>query len=88
MDPVIVLFGGLVLFLFAFAVLLGLAHPKSGRQIVGGSLRDEGAEAEIEEHDIEQMIAARNEIRRRRGLPTIGEELAEELRRSLRDGPG
>jgi hypothetical protein len=83
MDPVIVLFGGLVLFFLVFTILLGLAHPRSGQQIVGRSLRDEGAEAEIEENDIEQMLAARDDIRRRRGLPAIGDELADELRRSL-----
>ena len=33
------------------------------------------AQAEVEDTDIEQMIEARNDIRRRRGLPEIGDDL-------------
>jgi len=39
------------------------------------------AQAEIEEHDIDEMIVARDERRRRAGKPSIGDELAEEARR-------
>ena len=39
------------------------------------------AQAEIEEHDIDEMIAARDALRRRSGKPPIGDELAEEIRR-------
>jgi hypothetical protein len=47
--------------------------------------REQAIETQIlvEEHDIGEMIEARNEIRRRRGKPAIGEELGE---RALRPG--
>lgn len=83
MDPLLVLVGGLIAFFLVFTILLGLLHPRSGMEIVGRSLRDYEAEAEIEAHDIDQMIDARNEIRRRRGLPPIGDELAEQVRREM-----
>ena len=73
--------GGLTLFLILFALALGLWHPRSGQAIVGRSLRNEEAEAEIEAHDIDEMIDARNARRRARGLPEIGDELADQVRR-------
>jgi hypothetical protein len=78
----LVIFGGLVLFLTLFALALGAWHPKRGSQIVGRSLRDEGAEAEIEEHDIDQMIDSLNDLRRRSGRREVGEELADEALRA------
>lgn len=86
MDPLLVLFGGLVVFLLLFALALGIWHPKSGTDIVGRSLRSPDAEAEIEATDIDQMIAARNEIRRRHGRPELGDDLVAELRRELDQG--
>jgi hypothetical protein len=38
------------------------------------------AQFEIEEHDIEEMIEARNALRARIGRPPIGDELANEVR--------
>jgi len=81
MDPLLVIFGGLVAFFLLFALALGVWHPKTGRQIVGRSLRDHEAEAEIEEHDIDQMLDSLNELRRRTGHRDIGEELADEAMR-------
>ena len=78
MDPVLVLFGGMLVALAVVVILAGVFHPKSGRQIVGGSLRSDEAEAEIEAVDIDRMIEARNERRRRAGRPEIGDELARE----------
>ena len=78
MDPLFVLFGGMIVALALVVVLAGAFHPKSGRDIVGGSLRSDEAEAEIEAVDIDQMIEARNERRRRAGRLEIGEELARE----------
>jgi hypothetical protein len=78
MDPLLLLFGGMILALVIVVLLAGLFHPRSGRQIVGGSLRSDEAEAEIEAVDIDQMIEARNERRRRAGRVEIGEELARE----------
>jgi hypothetical protein len=80
-DPLVTIIGGLVLILFLWALLLGVSHPKSGRQIVGRSLRSDEAEAEIEATDIDQMIDARNERRRRAGRPEIGDELERRIRR-------
>jgi hypothetical protein len=86
MNSMLILFGGTVAFLVVFAVALGLWHPRSGIQIVGRSLRNHEAEAEIEAHDIDQMIDARNDLRRRIGKPELGEELAKQLEPHLRDG--
>jgi hypothetical protein len=84
-DPLIVMVGAFVGFFVVFAVALGAYHPRQGRQIVGGSLRNPEAEAEIEAGDIEMMIEARNDIRRRRGLPEISDDLEAELRPHMRD---
>ena len=85
-DPLIIITGGFVGIFVVFILLLGLYHPRQGVQIVGGSLRNPAADAEIEAGDIEQMIEAQNEIRRRRGAPEISDELAEQLKPHLRDG--
>ena len=84
MDPLIVVFGGMVIAFVVVIALAALFDPRSGRAIVGGSLRSDEAEAEIEATDIDQMIEARNERRRRAGRLEIGEELAREALR--RDG--
>ena len=59
------------------------SHPRPKRRR-GGHARDYGAMAEIEENDIGQMIEGLNERRRRRGRPEIGDELAEQLLREMR----
>jgi hypothetical protein len=46
---------------------------------------DYGAQAEIEEHDIDQMIEARNDLRRRSGRPEIGDELAAGMHEQLNE---
>jgi hypothetical protein len=52
------------------------------RSISGMAERENAAAAqfEIEEHDIEEMIEARNALRARIGRPPIGDDLAEEVR--------
>lgn len=45
------------------------------------------AQAEIEGSDIDQMIAARDALRRRLGKPSIGDELAAELAEEARREP-
>ncbi len=52
------------------------------RSISGMAEREAAAAAqfEIEEHDIEEMIEARNALRARIGRPPIGDELADEVR--------
>jgi hypothetical protein len=67
--------------------LAGGAHetrlrPRGGRRRSGP---DYGAMAEVEEHDIEQMLEGINERRRRQGKREIGDELADELMRSSWD---
>ena len=78
MEPLIVLFGGMVVAMTLVVVLAGAFHPRTGSQIAGGSVHTEEADAEIEAVDIDQMIEARNERRRRAGRPEIGDELARE----------
>lgn len=45
------------------------------------SEQDYGAQAEIEERDIDQMIEARSELRARTGRESVGEELSREALR-------
>ena len=73
--------GVLVLILVVLIALM--AKPPQPRLKVGQSPRDHAAEADIEGSDIDQMIEARNERRRRLGKPEIGDELEAEIQRSL-----
>jgi hypothetical protein len=72
----------LVLVLILVVMIACMSKPSQPRLLVGQSPRDHAAEADIEDHDIDEMIEARNEIRRRLGKPEIGDELEESLRRS------
>jgi hypothetical protein len=83
-DPLVVFIVAFGLFFLGFILLLGAYHPKRGSEIVGKSERNPAADAEIEAGDIEMMIEARNDIRRRRGLPEIGDDLEAELQEELR----
>ena len=70
---------------FVLIVLIAfMAKPTRPRLLAGQSPRDHAAEAEIEDHDIDEMIEARNERRRRLGKPEIGDDLAAELQRRSR----
>jgi hypothetical protein len=77
-----------VLVLVLIVLIVLMANPSKPRLLVGQSPRDHGADAEIEDNDIDQMIEARNERRRRLGRPEIGDELIEELRRGTRPPGG
>ena len=57
------------------------AHPSASRRPHGV---DHGAMAEIEEHDVEQMLDGIAERRRRNGKPALGDELADGLLRDVR----
>ena len=57
------------------------AHPTAQRRPPGV---DYGAMAEIEEHDIEQMLEGIADRRRRNGKRSLGDELADELLRGER----
>lgn len=67
--------GGLILAL----VLIGLYHPRSGADVLDWRpTRSPETEVELELDDVAQMIAAQNEMRRKRGLPDRTEEEVED----------
>ena len=70
-----------VLVLTLMVLIVVMAKPSQPRLKVGQNPRDHAAEADIEDNDIDQMIEARNERRRRLGKPDIGDELAADIRR-------
>jgi hypothetical protein len=72
-----------VLVVALFVMIALMSKPSQPRLKFGQSPRDHGAEADIEAGDIDQMIEARNERRRRLGRAEIGDELERDLRRSL-----
>jgi hypothetical protein len=62
--------GGLIAFLLVAALLLGVFSKRSALEILDWKpTRSPEVEAANEVDDIEQMLAAQNEIRRRRGKP-------------------
>jgi hypothetical protein len=84
MTLLIVVLG--VLAILMVAVLVVGRSPggrrRPPRSISGMAERENAAavQFEIEEHDIEEMIEARNALRARIGRPPIGDELADEVR--------
>ena len=90
MNAFTVIFGGLLAFFVIAVLLLGLFSKRSPRDYLDWKpTRSPEVEVENEIDDVEQMIAAQNAIKRRRGAPEItAEEVeartradAEELRR-------
>ena len=77
----------LVLVVILFVLIAFMAKPVRPRLLAGENPRDHAAEAEIEDHDIDEMIEARNERRRRLGLPEIGDDLVADLERDLKRRP-
>lgn len=77
------LIGGLLLFL----ILLGLFYPGSGaRQLDWKPTRSAETEVQNEIDDLDQMLEAANERRRRRGDPELTEDaLHEQVREHQRD---
>lgn len=70
----IIVVGGLSLFVIAL-LLLGFFYPGSGAaQLDWKPTRSPQLEAENEIDDLTQMIAAQNEMRRRRGAPERTED--------------
>jgi hypothetical protein len=62
--------GGLIAFFLIGAVLLGLFSKRSALEILDWKpTRSPEVEAENEIDDVEQMLAAQNELRRRLGKP-------------------
>jgi hypothetical protein len=81
MDPVLVIVGAMIAVLMVCSFFVG-EQPRRDRRPA-----DYAAMAEIESHDVEDMLDAINERRRRAGKRELGEELADELvRGSWADG--
>ncbi len=79
MDVFTVVFGGTLAFFVVFVLLLGVFSKRSARDYLDWKpTRSPEVEAQNELDDIEQMIAAQNEMRRRRGAPEITREEIEE----------
>jgi hypothetical protein len=82
-DPFTVVFGGFAAFFAITVVLLGLFSRRSARDYLDWQpTRTPEAEAQNEVDDVAQMVAAQNELKRRRGAPEIDEE---EMRRRVRE---
>ena len=85
-DVFTVVFGGLLLFFVVTVLLLGLFSKRSARDYLDWKpTRSPEVEAQNEIDDVEQMIAAQNELKRRRGAPEISEEEIERRVREDRD---
>jgi hypothetical protein len=82
-----VIIGGMIAVFVTCSFLLGW-HPHRGRQLVDEVRRtpDYAAMSEIESHDVDDMLDAIDEYRRRAGRRDVGEELADELLRGTWDG--
>jgi hypothetical protein len=85
-DVFTVVFGGLLLFFVVTVLLLGLFSKRSARDYLDWKpTRSPEVEAQNEIDDVEQMIAAQNELKRRRGAPEITEQEIEERVREDRE---
>jgi hypothetical protein len=74
-DPFTVIFGGTLAFFIVLVLLLGLFSKRSALDILDWKpTRSPEVEAQNDVDDIAQMIAAQNELRRKRGLPERDEE--------------
>jgi hypothetical protein len=81
-DAFTIVFGGLLAFFIITILLLGLFSKRSARDFLDWKpTRSAEEDAQNELDDVAQMIAAQNEMRRRRGAPEITEEeVAERVR--------
>jgi hypothetical protein len=74
-DAFTVVFGGTLAFFVILVLLLGVFSKRSARDYLDWKpTRSPEVEAQNEIDDVEQMIAAQNELKRRRGAPEITEE--------------
>jgi hypothetical protein len=70
-----VVFGGTLAFFVILVLVLGAFSKRSARDFLDWKpTRSPEAEAQNEVDDVAQMIAAQNELKRRRGAPEISEE--------------
>ncbi len=90
MDPFVLIIGGLVGGLLVALILLGLYYPGSGAdQLQWRPTRSAEVEVQNEIDDLDQMLEAANERRRRRGEAELTEEsirarLSDEQRESAK----
>jgi hypothetical protein len=78
-DPFALIMIGVVLALLVWVLILGRWHPRSGADVLDWRpTRSAEVEAQNEIDDVEQMLAATNERRRRRGDPELTEEEMQE----------
>ncbi len=81
MDFILISLGAVGLIVVCL-VLLARAYPGSGADLVDWKpTRSHEVEAQLEIDDVQQMIAAQNEYRRRRGADAITEDDAERMAR-------
>ena len=73
---------GMILLIAAVLVLVARAYPGSGADLVDWKpTRSHEVEAQLELDDVEQMLAAQNEYRRRRGAAELTEDDANRMAR-------
>lgn len=71
---------GLVVFIVVALMLLGKASDAGPRELLDWKpARDYDTEAQLEQDDIAQMLAAQNEYRKRRGAKELTERDAERM---------
>jgi hypothetical protein len=74
-DAFTIVFGGLLAFFVITVLLLGVFSKRSARDYLDWKpTRSPEVELQNEVDDVAQMIAAQNELKRRRGAPEITEE--------------
>lgn len=86
MSAVLIVLGGLFLLLVVIAVVSG--RRSSVPDSLSGVAHREAAmaaQADVEEHDIEEMLEARDALRKRIGKPSLADELEQDARRDLED---
>jgi hypothetical protein len=84
-DPFALIMLGIVALLVLWVLFLGRYHPRSSSDILDWKpTRSPELEAQNEVDDLEQMLEATNERRRRRGEAELTEEALEERVRSDR----
>lgn len=73
---------GMIGFIALCLVLLARAYPGSGADLVDWKpTRSHELEAQLEVDDVQQMLEAQNEYRRRRGAPELTEDDANRMAR-------
>jgi hypothetical protein len=86
MSALLIVLGVLLLLLVIIALVSGRRAPMPS-SLSGAAHREASmaAQAEVEESDIEQMLQARDALRKRIGKPSLADELEADARRELED---